>query len=96
MHLVCQMRRRFSVLKRGALFHTFVGKLKIAVNLFTPIVAALTASECANSLIPQKAKWFGEFEMGRRGFPESRDFGTGWADQCRCDFLGDIEATLRI
>ena len=41
MHLICQMRRRFSVLKRGALSHTFVWKLKIAVNLFTKIVNIL-------------------------------------------------------
>jgi hypothetical protein len=32
------MRRRFSGLKRGALSHTIVWKLKIAVNLFTLIV----------------------------------------------------------
>ena len=41
MHLICQMRRRFSVLKRGVLSHTFVWKLKIAVNLFTKIVNIL-------------------------------------------------------
>ena len=41
MHLICQMRRRFSVLKRGVLSHTFGWKLKIAVNLFTKIVNIL-------------------------------------------------------
>jgi len=41
MHLICQMRRRCSVLKRGALSHTFAWKLKIAVNLFTKIVNIL-------------------------------------------------------
>jgi hypothetical protein len=45
MHLICQMRRRFSVLKRDALSRTFVGKLRIAVNFFTPIAEALTTSE---------------------------------------------------
>jgi len=41
MHLICQTRCRLSVLKRGALSHTFVWKLKIAVNLFTKIVNIL-------------------------------------------------------
>jgi hypothetical protein len=90
------MRCLFGVLKRGALSHTFVWKLRIAVNFFTPVVEALTASESVNSRHSTKAKWFGEFEMGRKGVPESRDFGTGAADQCRCDFLRDIETTLRI
>jgi hypothetical protein len=48
-----------------------------------------------NSLIQQKAKWFGEFERVQ-GFSESRDFGTAAANQCRCDFLGEIETVLRI
>jgi hypothetical protein len=39
------MRRLFSVLKRGALSRTFVWKLRIAVNFFTPIAEALTASK---------------------------------------------------
>jgi ABC-type uncharacterized transport system permease subunit len=41
MHISCQTRCRSSVLKRGALSHTFVWKPKIAVNLFTPIVNVL-------------------------------------------------------
>jgi hypothetical protein len=56
------MWRRFSVLKRGALSRAFVGKLKITVNLFTQIVAGLTAPESAILLFNKKAKWFGEFE----------------------------------
>jgi hypothetical protein len=43
------MRCLFGVLKRGALSHTFVWKLRTAVNLFTPIVEALTAPESFNS-----------------------------------------------
>ena len=34
-------------------------ELRIAVNFFTAGVKALTASESVNSLIQQKAKWFG-------------------------------------
>jgi hypothetical protein len=73
----------FGVLKRGALSYTFLWKLRIAVNLFTLVVESLTASESVNSRHLTKAKWFGEFEMGRTNFPESRDFGISVADQCR-------------
>jgi hypothetical protein len=49
MHLICQMRCRLGALKRGVLSRTFVWKLRIAVNFFTPIAEsiaeALTASE---------------------------------------------------
>jgi hypothetical protein len=62
------MRCLFRVLKRGELSHTFVGKLRIAVNFFTPVVEALTAWETVISRRSTKAKWFGEFEMGRKGF----------------------------
>jgi hypothetical protein len=36
------MRGLFCVLKRGTLSHTFVWKLRIAVNVSTPVVEALT------------------------------------------------------
>ena len=45
MHLFCQNRCRFGVLKRRALSHTFAFERRIAVNLFTAIVEALTAPE---------------------------------------------------
>jgi hypothetical protein len=77
------MHCSLGVLKRGALSHTFVWKLRIAVNFFTPVVESLTASESVSSRHSTKAKWFGEFEMGRKGLPESRDFGTGVAGQRR-------------
>jgi hypothetical protein len=54
MHFICQVPCRFGVLKRGALSHTFVGKLRIVVNLFTPIAEALTWSESFQSFIQQK------------------------------------------
>jgi hypothetical protein len=44
------------VLKRSALSHTFVWKLRIAVNLFTPIVEALTASESLQSFSHNKSQ----------------------------------------
>ena len=55
-HLICQMRCRFSVLKRSALSRTFVWKLRIAVNLFTPIVEALTVSESFQSFSHNKSE----------------------------------------
>ena len=76
MHFICQVPCRFGVLKRGALSHTFVGKVRIVVNLFTPIAEALTGSESFQSFIHStKAKLFGEFEMGRKG--------SGW-NECLC------------
>jgi hypothetical protein len=48
-HLICQTRCLFGVLKRGALSRTFVWKLRIAVKFFTPVVEGLTASESVNS-----------------------------------------------
>jgi hypothetical protein len=57
-HLTCQMRCCFGVLKRGALSHTFVRKLRIAVNFSTPIAEVLTASESVKSF-SIKAKWCG-------------------------------------
>ena len=77
------MHCSLGVLKRGALSHTFVWKLRIAVNFFTPVVEGLTAAESVRSRHSTKAKSLGEFEMGRKGLPESRDFGTGAADQRR-------------
>ena len=44
------------LLKRSALSHTFVWKLRIAVNLFTPIVEALTASESVQSIHSQQKR----------------------------------------
>jgi hypothetical protein len=77
------MHCSLGVLKRGALSHTFVWKLRITVNFFTLVVEVLTASESFNSRHLTKAQWFGEFEMGRKGLPESGGFGTGAADQRR-------------
>ena len=74
------MRCLFDVLKRGGLSHTLVWKLGIAVNVFTPVVEALAASESVNSLHSTKAKWFGEFEMGRKGF--------GWNAFVKTDLWG--------
>jgi len=82
-HLICQMHCSLGVLKRGALSHTFVWKLRIAVNFFTPVVEGLTAADSVSSRHSRKAKWLGEFEMGRKGLPERREFGTCAADQCR-------------
>jgi len=74
-HLICQTCCLFGVLKRGALSHSAVWKLRIAVNLFTPVVEALTASESVNSLHSTKARWFGEFAMARKG--------CGWSECLR-------------
>ena len=57
------MRCLFGMLKRGVLSQTFVWKLRIAVNFFTPVVEGLTASESVTSFNKS-----GVVEMGREGF----------------------------
>src|SRR4029077_15079553 len=71
----------FGALKRGALSHTFVWKIRIAVDFYTPVVEALTASESVNSHHSTKAngsassRWVARFWMER--MPSSRQTCAG-------------------
>jgi hypothetical protein len=60
----------------------WVSRLRIAVNLFTPIAEALTASESVKSIHSIKAKWCGGVrDMSRLG---SESF---WAEQLTVVFF---------
>jgi hypothetical protein len=59
------MRRRFGVLKRGALSHTFVWKLRTAVNFLDANRRGFDCVGERSVIHSTKAKLFGEFEMGR-------------------------------
>src|SRR4029077_7080137 len=82
MHFICQVPCRFGVLKRGALSHTFVGKLRIVVNLFTPIAEALTGSESFQSFIQQKRNCSASARWAAKGLDVTHAFVK--ADLCAC------------